>query len=460
MNDEMKRCKFCGEEILQVAGEILGIFLLIVPFITTLLIWFWIGNMTILESPGSKLNFIAIGTIILTGIIAAIEANQLGFGQNKSKSGKMSETGPAGYFFGFALLWIIIYPLYLYKRSTKGKRNLLIGGILVALIFTGSYIYFQNIINERISQISKGFSLNKSQIIENETGNKLSDEIKFTRTLKDMKSIGIGIEMYRTQVGFLPNANGTAETVFASVSALAIITGSQRAIKDGWGNDFIIISNADADSYVIGSCGKDGIFKGWAQTGPLLSESDYNQDIIYADGTYVTNPQKQVNKDLYTRKEIDKNLMTIRGTLYFSGESCFLSNSKGESLYIRNTVKIMDIINDNNMSAKPVVINGVNKKEDENGLIYYDASSPQVEILLEKPIKSYEDMLEGRFEAEDSMYFITKNGSYLINIIGNSDKKSTWERLYKLVDSQDIVKFKGLIEEYSNGNKFININTL
>jgi len=46
------------------------------------------------------------------------------------------------------------------------------------------------------------------------------------------------------------------------------------------------------------------------------------------------------------------------------------------------------------------------------------------------------------------------------DIIGNSDKKETWEKLYKFVDSKNIVTFNGLIEEYSNGNKFIIINKL
>jgi len=179
MVNELKKCKFCGEEILDIAvkckhcgsnlneaktphvkqdnGEILGTFLLLIPFIATLLMWFWIGEMNLLQSPGSKLNFIAIGTIILTGIIAAIEANQLGFGQNKTKSGKMSESSPIGYFFGFVLLWIIVYPLYLYKRSTKGKKNLVFGGIIVAIIYLISYVYLQNIIDDRVLELKNVF---------------------------------------------------------------------------------------------------------------------------------------------------------------------------------------------------------------------------------------------------------------------------------------------------------------
>jgi len=113
---------------------------------------------------------------------------------------------------------------------------------------------------------------------------------KQTQTMGDMKSIATGIEMYRTNVGALPTCSGTAEEVYASVTALAIIFGDQKVTKDGWGNDFMISSSAKDDTYFIGSAGNDGKFKGWKQSGTYVS-NDYDQDMIYSNGTYVYVPK-------------------------------------------------------------------------------------------------------------------------------------------------------------------------
>jgi len=139
------RCKHCGSDLVsgQVtgpkkdSGELFGILMLCFPVIAAMLIWFWVGSVNMLQNPNSALTFIALATVIITAILAAVEANQLGFGS--TSSGK-KETGPIVFFLGILLVWVISYPYYLYQRSKKGRKNLLVGGILVALVFTSSLL--------------------------------------------------------------------------------------------------------------------------------------------------------------------------------------------------------------------------------------------------------------------------------------------------------------------------------
>ena len=119
--------------------------------------------MNILQNPRSALTFITVATIIITAILAAVEASQLGFGS--SSSGK-KETGPIGFFFGILLLWVIAYPYYLYQRCKKGKKNLLAGGIIVALVFMLSLVSM----NVALSQA--GFNFSMSSIGEYATRSK------------------------------------------------------------------------------------------------------------------------------------------------------------------------------------------------------------------------------------------------------------------------------------------------
>lgn len=154
--EEVKRCQYCGEEILAIAikckhcGSALdegtvtaaptpsptadyGWALLAIPIIGMLLLVTWVGNMALIQGPGSIANLIVALVIISTAILAAMEASKLGMKADR-KEGIYS---PTQWAFSILLLWIISYPWYLFKRRRFGRSNLLVPGIIVAVLFLG-----------------------------------------------------------------------------------------------------------------------------------------------------------------------------------------------------------------------------------------------------------------------------------------------------------------------------------
>ena len=112
-------------------SEVLGSLILLLPLGATILIWFWIGKMNLLQKPGSALTVVMLITIILTGVLVGIEASFLKIGKNEKR------TGPIGWAVVVMLFWIIGYPCYLFWRSRYGAKNLIIGALLVMIIFLG-----------------------------------------------------------------------------------------------------------------------------------------------------------------------------------------------------------------------------------------------------------------------------------------------------------------------------------
>jgi hypothetical protein len=109
--------------------ETLGIIILLLPLIGIFLMWY---------SPVESSLQLAALSVVSTAILVGIEANKLGIGKNRKfdeEGMEKSEYGPVAWAVFVMLFWIIGFPSYMYWRSRYGAKNMLIGGIGVAVLF-------------------------------------------------------------------------------------------------------------------------------------------------------------------------------------------------------------------------------------------------------------------------------------------------------------------------------------
>jgi hypothetical protein len=181
MSNEVKACPFCAEEILVAAQKCkhcnsnlneeaaavavateatdatksYDVFLLAIPLVGTMLVWFWISGLNLFQSPGSKMALIMVLVILGTGTVAAMEANKVGMTSDRAK-GTYSSTS---WFFIISLLWVVGYPAYLYKRRDFGLKNRLIPGIAVAAMFIGSWMLMNSAIEDKMAEVRASLAL-------------------------------------------------------------------------------------------------------------------------------------------------------------------------------------------------------------------------------------------------------------------------------------------------------------
>ncbi len=123
--------------------DVLGFLMVVIPLISSLLIWYWFKYLDVLREINTYLLMVLILTVLLTSIVATIDSHRIGmkvqiFVRKGVYGGKFLT------FFIFLLLWIYSYPSFLLRRKNFGSRNLFIPLIFSVLIFLGSiaYIYY------------------------------------------------------------------------------------------------------------------------------------------------------------------------------------------------------------------------------------------------------------------------------------------------------------------------------
>ena len=123
--------------------DILGFIMVLIPLISSLLIWYWFKYLEVLNNINTYLLMVLTLTVLITSIVATIDSHRLGM---KVKIfGKMNIYGGMFLtFFVFLLLWVYSYPSFLLRRKNFGSRNLFIPLIFAVFIFWGSiaYVYY------------------------------------------------------------------------------------------------------------------------------------------------------------------------------------------------------------------------------------------------------------------------------------------------------------------------------
>lgn len=173
MTEQTQQCPDCGSELQPETNECVrcdsnqggeapnksappadyGIVLMAIPLVATLLIWFWVGSMALIQGPSSTLGLILVANILGTAGVATLEASKAGMTANRQQK----TYSPTAWFFIIVLLWIVGYPMYLYKRAAVGLANRLVPGIIIACVFLGSWGIMYAAIEAQMAEIRADF---------------------------------------------------------------------------------------------------------------------------------------------------------------------------------------------------------------------------------------------------------------------------------------------------------------
>ena len=120
---------------------------------------------------------------------------------------------------------------------------------------------------------------------------------KQKRTMSDMRALATAVEAYAVDNNVYPAATCNAG-LFTNGTYNPLSTGSftnltptyiaQPPKTDGWGRFMDYALDASSNNYAIRSSGRDGVANGTVNCG---TTTNFNDDIIYADGTFVQWPE-------------------------------------------------------------------------------------------------------------------------------------------------------------------------
>ena len=118
---------------------------------------------------------------------------------------------------------------------------------------------------------------------------------KQKRTMSDMRALATAIEAYAVDNNIYPTA-GCTGGVYTTTS-VTLATDSFTKLSptyiaspprtDGWGRFLRYGTDAASNNYVIQSYGRDGV----AQTPVCGTTTNFNDDIVYSDGTFIQWPE-------------------------------------------------------------------------------------------------------------------------------------------------------------------------
>lgn len=113
------------------------------------------------------------------------------------------------------------------------------------------------------------------------------DRSKQKRTMADIRSVGTAVEEYAIDNNFYPVATSQgAVSVVAGLLEPTYIKVAPR--QDGWNFDIRYGSAAAGVGYTVNSWGKNGTVESSQAPGKF---NDFNCDIIFQQGQFVTYPQ-------------------------------------------------------------------------------------------------------------------------------------------------------------------------
>jgi type II secretion system protein G len=124
---------------------------------------------------------------------------------------------------------------------------------------------------------------------------------KQKRTMADMRSLATAIEAYAVDNNVYPPGGTCASGLFTTVGSVETDTSfssltptyiAQPPHLDGWGRFMYYNVSAPGDNYNLVSYGRDGS-QGpqGAETGYCGTTTDFNDDIVYSNGTFLSWPE-------------------------------------------------------------------------------------------------------------------------------------------------------------------------